>query len=726
VTETSNAVFLSYASQDAPAARRICEALRAGGIEVWFDQSELRGGDAWDQAIRKQIKACALFIPVISANTHARVEGYFRLEWKLAVDRSYLIASDQPFLLPVVIDDTRENDERIPDRFRELHWTRLPSGETSAAFVKRVANLLSSGPSTATSELSSAHPGSAEKVRTSAPRARPGKIALLAAAALVVAGAVAFFAFEKPWVPKPALSSPTVASRSVPAGFAPPPHSIAVLPFLNMSGDKEQEYFSQGLTEEILNSLTEINELQVAARTSSFAFKGQDVNISTIAGKLNVGAVLEGSVRRSGHTVRVSAQLINAVTGFHLWSKTYDRDIGDVLKLQTEIATSVAGALKVTLLGDEAARIELGGTRNPAALDAYLRGAKAFNSHEASRYQAAIAAYTEAIRLDPNYALAFAGRSSALINYASYVAMGAAVQEVFDKAGADAREAVRIAPDLAEGHLQLASYLDFGAFDLTHAGEEFERATALAPGSAKVLGEGGRFAAYEGRFDAALAATHRAVELDPINPRSLFLLGQSLFLARRYGESVNAFGEVLGLDPNHDSARSIRGLAYYALADFQNARSSCEANPDFWSSEQCLAMVYDKLGRHSDAEAVLGKMKAAYGDAAGYQYATIYAQWGNTAKALEWLETATRLRDPGLVQLRSDPLMDPLRNEPRFQAVMRKLKFSPTPAASTAGASTSDDAGRDGPQHRLGAVSFRAADPIVGRHIAPLQKTGVA
>ncbi len=172
-------------------------------------------------------------------------------------------------------------------------------------------------------------------------------------------------------------AAPAPAAQSAPAtAFNPPPHSIAVLPFVNLSGDKEQEYFSDGLTEELLNSLAEINELQVAARTSAFSFKGTNTDIATIARKLNVGAVLEGSVRRSAHTIRITAQLINAVTGFHLWSKTYDRDIGDVLKLQTEIATAVASALKVALLSDVAAKVELGGTRNPAAFDAYLRGSK--------------------------------------------------------------------------------------------------------------------------------------------------------------------------------------------------------------------------------------------------------------------------------------------------------------------------------------------------------------
>ena len=187
-----------------------------------------------------------------------------------------------------------------------------------------------------------------------------------------------------------------------------------MLPFANLSGDQQQEYFSDGLTEELLNSLTRIDELHVAARTSSFSFKGKNLEIGQIARKLNVAAVLEGSVRRSAHTLRVTAQLIDAVSGYHLWSQTYDRDLGDTLKLQTEIANAVAAAMKITLLGNIAAQIELGGTRNPAAFDAYLRATKAQSMvHSGADEQAPIEGYTQAISLDHNYALAYAGRAMA-------------------------------------------------------------------------------------------------------------------------------------------------------------------------------------------------------------------------------------------------------------------------------------------------------------------------
>jgi len=671
MTEPSRAVFLSYASQDAEAAQKICEALRAAGIEVWFDQSELRGGDAWDTSIRKQIKTCALFLPVISHTAHDRVEGYFRLEWKLAVDRSHLIVADQAFLLPVVIDDTRDDDERVPERFREVQWTRLPGGVTPAAFVERIRRLLSGNPSREPTRTAStaARVPPAPSIRKAVLASWRSKAALLATIAMVVAGLGYLVANRLVLSKHGAEVAPATA-------FAPPPHSLAVLPFVNLSGDKEQEYFSDGLTEELLNSLAQISELQVAARTSAFSFKGKDNDFGMIARKLNVGAVLEGSVRRSANTIRITVQLINAVTGFHLWSKTYDRDLGDVLKLQTEIATAVAGSLEVTLLGDISMKIELGGTHNPAAFDAYLRAAKAFQSrHREEEIPSAIVAYTEAIRLDPNFALAFSGRSIALTTYAGEGATGAAVRESYEKAESDALQAVALAPGLAEGHLALANVFETGTLDFARAHDEYERALALAPGNAQILRLSGVFAAYMGHFDIGVAAAHRAVVLDPLDRSSHSALGRTLYAARRYREAAAAHAEAVSLNPDFQSAYGERGLAFYGLGDLERARATCEAKRDDWGSQQCLAVVYEKLGRHGDAGAELAKMKAALGDALAYQYATIYAQWGDRAKALEWLDVAVRLRDPGLENLKTEPFFDPLRNEPRFQAIERGLKF---------------------------------------------------
>jgi len=498
----------------------------------------------------------------------------------------------------------------------------------------------------------------------------------------VLAVALAYFVVDKFWISKrfptahpaaPAAEA-TMQRPTVPAAaFAPPPHSIAVLPFVNMSGDKEQEYFSEGLTEELLNSLSRVNELQVAARTSSFSFQGEHPDIATVAHKLNVSAVLEGSVRRYAHTVRITAQLVNARTGFHVWSGTYDRDLGDVLNLQTEIATAVASALKVTLLGDVAGKIALGGTRDPGAFDAYLLGTKAYIArHEQKDLDAAVVEYTEAIRLDPNYALAFVARSMAIDEKRNFEGV---TENDLMRAQADAENAIALAPDLGEGHGALARVL-VSMLEFTRAAGEYERAVALAPGNAQVIRDYAAFAGAIGRLDAAISAGRRAVLLDPLNPDSHATLAGALYAARQYSDSIAAFQEVLILDP--DYADQYSWAPSYALGKLQTVRAWCEGRPANWGSQVCLAITYDKLGRHADAEAQLAKFKsssAAEDD--WYQYAEIYAQWGYVSKALGCLERAMRQRhaNPGLGILKFDPLLDPLRQEPRFQAIERELKF---------------------------------------------------
>jgi TolB-like protein/Flp pilus assembly protein TadD len=677
VATTAQAVFLSYASQDADAACRISDALRAEGIEVWFDQSELRGGDVWDQKIRREIRDCALFIPVISTNTASRREGYFRLEWDIADQRSHRMARDQAFIVPVCLDATPGAGSDVPESFHRVQWTRLPDGETPSEFVARIKRLLSPDPPS-TARLSAGPVLGASPIPRTTGQSSPLRRALFVAVALLVLAALAYLLINKPWISKPAAtlatSNATSSPGAPPAAFNPPPHSIAVLPFVNMSGDKEQDYFSDGLSEELLNDLARINELQVAARTSAFSFKGKDADIGTIARKLNVGAVLEGSVRRSGRTIRITAQLNNAVTGFHMWSQTYDRDLGDVLQLQTEIATAVAGALKVTLLGEATARMESGGTRNPAALDAYLRAMKLhFHTARENDEQVAVAAYSESISLDPNYALAFAGRSLAHSARSGWLT-GPAMNEELTKAQADAHRAIALAPELAEGHLALAAVFE-NALDFARAATEYESALVLAPGNARVLRDYGDFEVFMGRSDTGIAAVRRAAALDPLNPVSRTSLASALMYARRYDEALKASQEAITLDPASPLAHGLHGWASYALGDLNNARSSCEAEPNTAMSYSCLAVIYEKLGRHADSHTMLTKLQAEYGDASARTYAAVYALLGNVSKALEWLETAYRVRSSELETLKTDPAFDPLRNEPRFQAIERALKF---------------------------------------------------
>jgi len=666
---TTPPVFISYASQDAAVAAALVEALERHGIPCWMAPRDVKPGAQYADAIVRAINEAKAVVLVLSGS--AVSSSHVAREVERAASKHKPIIAFRIDSAPLV--------PALEYFLSESQWIDVMKLGMPAALAK-LSETVGQGSGLTVAAASVAHPKS--------PRNR----ILFAAGVAVVAVALAVLWADKVWISKPVPASQPVASAapqstgaasSTPAteaAFAPPPHSIAVLPFVNMSGDASQEYFSDGLTEELLNSLSRINELQVAARTSAFSFKGKDTDIGTIARKLNVGAVLEGSVRRSANTVRITAQLVNGVTGFHIWSQTYDRDLGDVLKLQTEIATAVASALRVTLLGDEAAKIEVGGTRNPAAFDAYLRATKAYFSVETVKDQeAVIAGYSETIRLDPEYALAYAGRSFVLMNFAwNHDAPRTAIRvSSLDKAQADARKAIALAPDLAEGHLALASYFG-GSLDFTRAIEEFERALALAPGSARVLRDYGAFAVAMGRTDFGLTSLRRAVVLDPLNVNSHTFLGQALLNLRRYEQSLVVYKDAKSFDPDERSFEGEIGVGYYLLGDFQAARAHCEANGEKDEEAQfCLAVTYDKLGRHLDAEAMLEKIRARAGDSGAMDYSGIYAQWGNTTKALEWLDTAMRLRDPALLWLKLDPFSDPLRKEPRFQAIERALKFAP-------------------------------------------------
>jgi TolB-like protein len=336
LTELEHAVFLSYASQDADAALKICESLRAAGIEVWLDQSELRGGDAWDSAIRKQIKTCALFLPIISANTRARSEGYFRLEWKLAVDRSHLMAAERAFILPVVIDEVREADALVPDRFREVQWTLCPAGQPSTEFVARVVRLL-------TPDVPQAHTASPRVQASSAvtparrlPSARTALVIGVAAAALVAAGLFAAY-----WT----------AFRSQAIGM------VAVLPFENATGDPANDYLSNGISESLINKLSRVNGLHVISRTSAFGFKGKSLEVTEIGKKLGVDALVVGTLTQHGSRLNISTELVRARDSTQLWGDHYERPMDDVQQLEGQIATTIAQRLRRRLSGDDEARL---------------------------------------------------------------------------------------------------------------------------------------------------------------------------------------------------------------------------------------------------------------------------------------------------------------------------------------------------------------------------------
>ncbi len=688
MTDSAHSIFLSYASQDAAAAARIGEALRAAGLEVWFDQSELRGGDAWDQLIRRRIRECRLFVPVISAHTQTRLEGYFRLEWRLAVERSHLMADGKAFIVPVTIDAIDERQAEVPEAFRAVQWTHLPGAAPTPAFVSRVTQLLAPTAAGA-APAPAATPAHSMAIPSAARTAGLPRTGLAIIAVLGVLAVAAFLFLRGPRVsgagatPPPPVPPPLTAAPA-----AAPAHSVAVLPFTNMSGDPHDDYFSDGLSEELLNTLAAVPGLKVAARTSSFSFKGKNEEVGEIARKLNVATVLEGSVRRDKSHVRISTELIDAGTGFQRWSQTYDRDLKDVLALQSEIAGAVAGALKVRLLQGDAGG-DVGGTENPKAFDAYLRAEELARRPNVSAQvgEDTLRAYDAALALDPNYANALRGRAAARIDYAFNSDLPPPeVRRLTDLGLADARKAAELAPALGAAHSVIGNALA-GEQDYAGALAQYGEALELSPGDVRVYREAAGFTVSMGDFEAAIAQARRATELDPLNPKAWETLQYVYYYARRYPDSLAAASRSQELGRDLSRSRGWQGFAYLQLRNYAAAREACAAEKMQWVSFTCLAIVYERLGQHPEAEAALAELIHKYGDAASYQQAEVYAAWGDPDRALEALGRARRTGDPGLQGIRVDPLFERIADDPGFKALIAQLHFpAPEPLQTAADA----------------------------------------
>jgi len=674
VSETNKAIFLSYAKQDAEAAERICTALRAAGMEIWFDQSELRGGDAWDASIRKQIKNCALFLAIISKNTRARQEGYFRLEWKLAVDRSHLMSQERAFLLPVAIDDTPEDSDNLPDRFKEVQWLRLRDGRVSDSFIDRVNRLLAV-PAAASAQFSAlAPPASATDARPS--RSKRHSLLLGSAAfilAVLAAAAVRHYLNARAGVaPESAIAANPPSATAKIAGFNPPVHSIAVMPFANISGDPAQEYFSDGLSEELLDALSRLPGLHVAARTSSFSFKGKSITVTDIARALNVGALLEGSVRHDGTKVRISAQLISAVTGFELWSQTYDRDLKDVLKLQTDVAAAVIQSLRVKLIDDLPALVEAGGTHDPRALDLFFR-ARALGGHQSlQNLNQMVELTTQAIRLDPQYADAYTSRANAESNLAGGWDPQERIASRYAEARRDIERAIELAPQNGRSRAEYGTILQNGYLDFRGAQVQFAKAEEFSPSDVTSMASVANFQALMGRSAEASTTIRRALALNPLSPGAWANSAAAFLYIGLYEESIKASDHVASLGSS--AGEETRCQALIALGKDQEALGHCQP-ADTAPKQASLAVLFNRLKRQSEAQAMLDQLVKENGDAAAYQYAGIYAQWGDMKTALKWIERAYEVKDPGVAFMKADPMLEPIRREPRFQAVVRKLNF---------------------------------------------------
>ena len=626
-------VFVSYKAEDRARVCLLVAALEADGLSVWWD-AHISGGDEWRDSIQQHLDESKCIIVVWSRRSIGP-EGHFVRDEATRAQRRHAY-------LPVRIDKIDPplgfgETQAIPI----FRWKGDRSDPRYQAVLDAARAIVSGDPRPHYTPLE--------------PAGLSRRTVFIGATGAIAAAAVGAWFLLKP-----------MAGKS---------NSIAVLPFANLSGDPAQAYFSDGMAEELRSALSRIAGLKVVARTSSEMLR--DADAKTAARKLDVANILTGAVRKSSSMIRVSAQLIDGDNGMERWSESYDRPIGDVLQIQTGIAESVAYALSIRLAGDGRAVLEVGGTRIPEAQDLYLRAvAVQVDDDTEIGTTKALSLLNSAIESDPNYAEAHARKALILALWTGVYAHSAAESQLkFKEALASADRAIAIAPGLAVGYAARGfvhrQQLNFGP-----ALADFRKAVSLPSNDAETLRG---YALQLGtilRHDEALKMVDRAVDLDPLNPLSLEVRAFALYRARRYSEAIAEAHRALGLSPGRQQAR--RTLANALLWSNRNDEAAAEyrrLDPTDYRRLVGEAVLAIRAGNRGRAMANLEGMRQRYGNSTLYQYAEIYAQLGDGDRAFDALHAALKVRDPGMAGMKVDPFLDPIRSDPRFEEIERKLNF---------------------------------------------------
>jgi TolB-like protein len=650
----TGAVFLSYAREDSEAARRIADALRAFGLEVWLDQSELRGGDSWDAKIKTQIRTCALFLPVISGHTQKRAEGYFRREWKFGVERTHDMAAGTAFVVPVVIDDTQESSALVPEEFMRFQWTRLPHGVPTAHFVEQVKQLIQNPRNASAPErarVQQAPPSAHGEFMPAKTGARLGFWAVGGALAVGVAVAAAFFLLRKSEAPVPAAAPEARAPEAVPQAIG---KSVAVLPFANFSPDKDNEFFADGLQDEVITALAKIHDLKVISRTSVLAYKNPEGrNLKKIGTELGVAAVLEGSVQRVGNKVHLNVQLIDARTDDHIWAESYTEEVTDVFSLESDLSQQIASALKASLTTDERALIGRRPTQNQEAYDLYLR-ARVMNEGLGTQStvadsDAVVALFEQAAAKDPLFLLPHV-QASILHGALYWFSSSDPTESRRAKALAELEIAKRLAPDAPETRLAQAEYDYVCLNDWAKALSEYRAASLGLPNDSQVSYGIGRSLRRLCRFSEALEAFKRAAILNPNDDTSAFTVVEMTFSLHRYQEAVE-LGQYYGERFPHDDF--IKGFAAEARFQIDGDRTAFvkAAAKINWFGDSAPVVAYRQALREGNLPAAehaladpdvktVGNETGAINEPADLHRAYVAYLLGKSAAAHEFSENA--------------------------------------------------------------------------------------
>jgi len=502
-------------------------------------------------------------------------------------------------------------------------------------------------------------------------RVTRGEVAVLAV--LLLAGGGLFWWWDRATDPLPGPDVAALPAAAPPRPtLAPDDRSIAVLPFVNMSSDPEQEFFSDGISEQVLDLLSHVPELRVIARTSSFSFKDKDVDVATIAQQLNVSHVLEGSVRKSGNRVRVTAQLIRATDSSHLWSNTYDRELKDIFAVQDEIAAAVVRQLKVALLGGELPARSA--ATSLEAYNLYLKARFLFDQHTEQSMAKAVEYYEAALAIDPVYADAWAGLAEAQSVRAdeAYVdyAVGAAT------ARAVAQKALELDPAAAKAHFALGLVQFSHDWDWPAAQASLDRAIELDPNEAMALSLAGSLAQVLGRDEAGIELCRRAVASNPLGAYERVQLGWALAQAGQLDDAEKEIRTALELAPDYAQGWYLLGVTLLLKGQPQAALDAMQSEPGEKWRLSGLPLAYHALGRKQESEAALREAKAKYAETMTYQIALVHAYRGETDEAFDWLDRSYEVRDTGMAWfLRTDPLLANLKSDPRYAALLRKMKL---------------------------------------------------
>jgi len=634
-------VFLSYARSDQAQVAKLAAALQAAGLDVWWDRL-IEGGAAFTKSIETSLQKCDA---VVACWSRASVTS----DWVL--DEAGR-GRDLRKLVPVTLDGTEP-----PIGFLQYHavdltrWRADPASAEMHAILRGVA-------------AAAGRPAPAMPVAV--PRSGMSRRRMLAIAA--GASAVAGGGFASWWF------GPFRRGAS-----APP--SIAVLPFENLSGSPDHAYFSDGLSEELRATLARNLSLQVMAQASSRQFRERTEDAVTIAAKLGVEYLLDGSVRRAGDVVRVTADLIDGASGFSRWSDIYERALSDIFAVQREISGKVSHALVTRFAADagdaaDSGAVPAGGTDSVPAYDAYLRGRALYDlSADEASERAALAQFDAAVAADPGYAAAHAARARSLTAIANQYGSIGELAMLYDDAVAAAERAIELAPDLADAHSTLGFTLFQGRLEARAARAPFERSRELGAGEATVLARYAQYSARCGRHREAAEAIQRALVLDRLNPLIHRAAGSIEYAARRWEASIPPARQALAMNPRLSRAHAAIGDALVQLGRLDQARAEFEAEPveDFRLAG--IAIVARRLGAGAEAESAFARLESAHGDRVLYQQAQVLAQWGRLGEAVDRLERARARGDSGLIYSRNDPFLDPLRDDPRFGELLKRLGF---------------------------------------------------